>query len=238
MTVNPFGSHQAFRKRRAVCYAPHAVVMSQAVRHEFCGKWRAHVTFGHQIANVYLGARVQAEQDELSNLMRESLSGDANAYRRALKLLTPKLRASVHKALVRCGRGGEAAEDIVQETLLAIHLKRATWDPALPVEPWARAIARYKMIDFLRRKGERLHEDIADFADVVPEPGGEAGQSIAIRSMLQRLPQRDRDIVEQMTVEGASARETGERLGMNEGAVRVALHRALKSLAVLVRGET
>jgi RNA polymerase sigma-70 factor (ECF subfamily) len=153
-----------------------------------------------------------------------------------LALLTPSLRSGVKAALARCGRSGAAAEDIVQETLLAIHLKRATWDPAQPVEPWARAIARYKTIDFLRRRGERVHADIADFAETLPDHGsGGEDQAISIQTMLARLAPRDRDIVESMTVEGASARDTGARLGMNEGAVRVALHRALKSLAALAR---
>jgi RNA polymerase sigma-70 factor (ECF subfamily) len=168
--------------------------------------------------------------------MRAGLNGDAAAYRRALTLLAPLLRRGVRSALARCGRSGDAAEDIVQETLLAIHLKRGTWDAAQPLEPWAHAIARYKMIDFMRRKGERVHADIADFAETLPDYSSSGGeQAMSIQTMLGQLPARDRDIVESMTVQGATARETGERLGLNEGAVRVALHRALKSLAAMVR---
>lgn len=168
--------------------------------------------------------------------MRSGLAGDAAAYRRALTLLSPLLRSSVRAALSRCGRGLDAAEDIVQESLLAIHLKRATWDPGQPVEPWARAIARYKMIDHLRRRGERVHVDIADFAETIAGPEDANAESLGMaRAMMALLPPRDRDIVESMAIQGASARETGEKLGMNEGAVRVALHRALKALAALNR---
>jgi RNA polymerase sigma-70 factor (ECF subfamily) len=182
------------------------------------------------------GAPVQTSLDELDRSMRASLSGDMTAYRRALTLLTPVLRASVRAGLARCGRGPDAVEDIVQETLLAVHLKRATWDPAQPVAPWARAIAKYKMIDFLRRRGERAHIDIADLAETLPEPEDASSDAIlASRMAMARLPARDRDIVESMAIEGASARETGDRLGLSEGAVRVALHRALKSLALLCR---
>lgn len=168
--------------------------------------------------------------------MRASLNGDAAAYRRALSLLAPLLRSSIRAGLARCGRGPEAAEDIVQEALLAIHLKRATWDPAQPVEPWARAIARYKMIDFLRRKGERAHVDIMDLSETLAGPEtADTGEAFSARAMVERLPQRDRAIVESMKIQGASARETGLQLGISEGAVRVALHRALKSLAAMCR---
>lgn len=180
---------------------------------------------------------MQAPNGDLTALMRSGLAGDATAYRRALTMLTPLLRASVRAGLTRCGRSGDAAEDIVQETLMAIHLKRATWDPDQPVEPWARAIARFKMIDFLRRRGERVHADIADFSEVLAEPeDANAESAMVARTMMTRLPQRDREIVESMAIDGASARETGDKLGMSEGAVRVALHRALKSLAALCRG--
>jgi RNA polymerase sigma-70 factor, ECF subfamily len=175
-------------------------------------------------------------QDELNRTMRAGLNGDAAAYRRALHQLTPILRAAVRSGLARYGRGPEAVEDIVQETLLAIHLKRATWDQSQPVEPWARAIAKYKAIDFLRRRVERQHLDIADFADTLAQPDTQSSDAaFASRIAIARLPARDRDIVESMAIQGASAREMGDRLGLSEGAVRVALHRALKSLAVLCR---
>jgi RNA polymerase sigma-70 factor, ECF subfamily len=182
------------------------------------------------------GPRVQTPLDELDRSMRAALMGDAAAYRRALNLLTPLLRATVRAGLARCGRGPDAVEDIVQESLLAVHVKRATWDPAQPVAPWARAIAKYKLIDFLRRKGERAHVDIAEMADTLPEPEAPAADGVfAAQMAMTRLAPRDREIVESIAIQGSSARETGDRLGLSEGAVRVALHRALKSLAILCR---
>lgn len=173
---------------------------------------------------------------DLNASMRAGVAGDAAAYRRALTLVTPLLRALVRSGLARYGRGPSEIEDIVQEALLAIHLKRATWDMSQPVEPWARAIAKYKMIDFLRRKGQNGHIDIADVADTLPAPETASSDMVfASRRAMARLPARDRDIVESIAIQGASARETGDRLGLSEGAVRVALHRALKSLAVLCR---
>jgi RNA polymerase sigma-70 factor, ECF subfamily len=53
--------------------------------------------------------------------------------------------------------------------LLAIHLKRHTWDAAAPLGPWVRAIARNKLIDALRRRGRRVEIPIDDFADFLPD---------------------------------------------------------------------
>ncbi len=98
-----------------------------------------------------------------------------------------------------------------------------------------RAIAHYKLIDHLRRKGSREHLDIDDYSEVIAAPEGEnTGLRDAV-SLLANLPEKQRSIVEGMTIEGRSAREVGVALGMSEGAVRVALHRALKSLAHLYR---
>ncbi len=169
--------------------------------------------------------------EDLDSLMRAGNAGDAAAYRTLLHVLAGRLRISVRRALARMGRGTEEAEDIVQETLLAIHLKRHTWDDSQPLEPWARGIARYKMIDALRRRGYADHRPIDDFADVLSAPQTDEAGALAARDLLAKLPARDRQIVQAMSIEGRSAKEAGAALGMTEGAVRVALHRALKSLA-------
>jgi RNA polymerase sigma-70 factor (ECF subfamily) len=176
--------------------------------------------------------------DDLSALMRAARDGDDEAYRRLLGQLSVWLRGVARRGLVRAGRGIEESEDIVQETLLAMHLKRDSWDPAQPVEPWLAAIARHKLVDFLRRRGFHDHLDIDDQADILPAPEAEeAGASADARQMLAGLPERQRAIVTAISIEGQSARDTGLRLGMTEGAVRVVLHRALKALAVRYRKE-
>lgn len=171
-------------------------------------------------------------EDDLSQLMRTANRGDAAAYRRVLDGLAPMVRTIARRELRRFGRGPEDAEDVVQEVLLAVHLKRHTWDEGQPIEPWVRAIANYKTIDVLRRRRFREHlpiDDVheSDLVAVVPR-GTEALESA---DLLASLPERQRQIVQGVAVEGWSAREMGDRLGMNEGAVRVSLHRALKVLA-------
>lgn len=171
--------------------------------------------------------------DDWAGLMRAANNGDAAAYNRLLTSLAPAIRAVARRGLGRAGLAAEEAEDIVQETLLAIHLKRHTWDPALPLGPWVRAIARNKLIDAFRRRGRRNHVPIddvvetlaADTAEHTPLPG-------RLDAHLQSLPDRQRSVVQAISLDGASIRETATRLGMSEGAVRVALHRGLAALSV------
>src|SRR5438552_15627976 len=105
--------------------------------------------------------------------MRAAIGGDASAYNRLLTKLAPAIRSAARRGLGRAGAAIEEAEDVVQETLLAIHLKRHTWDPSLPLGPWVRAIARNKIIDSLRRRGHRDHVPIDDVIDTLSGQEGE-----------------------------------------------------------------
>jgi RNA polymerase sigma-70 factor (ECF subfamily) len=176
--------------------------------------------------------------DDLSALMRLARKGDDEAYRQLLGQVAVWLRGVARRGLARAGHGMEDCEDIVQETLLVMHLKRDSWDETQPLEPWLRAIARHKLVDQLRRRGFRQHVDIDDYAETLAAPqAAEAAASAEARHMLASLGERQRHIVEAISIEGRSARDVGQRLGMSEGAVRVALHRALKALAAAYRRE-
>jgi RNA polymerase sigma-70 factor (ECF subfamily) len=176
---------------------------------------------------------MRASRDEdWDQLMRLANRGDAIAYARFLHAITPVLRGIVRAR--GAGLGAETREDIVQEVLLAIHLKRQTWREEDPIRPWIYAIARYKVIDAFRARGTRIDLPIEDFAEVLPAPSG-ADPTVEsdLRRMIARLDPRAADIVRSIGLEGASIAETGRRLDMTDGAVRVALHRALKRLAAL-----
>lgn len=174
--------------------------------------------------------------EDLSTLMRAANRGDSAAYRRLLETLTPNLRAFVRRGLTRANRAIADAEDIVQETLLAMHLKRHTWDERQPLEPWLKAIAHHKLIDALRRKGFRDSVPIEDYLELPADPPSSEDLTPGeCADLLARLPERQRLIVQGISIEGHSAREMGDRLGMTEGAVRVALHRALRALAQVCR---
>jgi RNA polymerase sigma-70 factor (ECF subfamily) len=146
------------------------------------------------------------------------------------------LRAAARRGLARAGQPVDQAEDIVQEILLAVHLKRHTWDPDAALAPWLFAIARNKLIDALRRRGRRIFVNIDDFAETLAgEPAAETVSAREVTSHLDTLPARQRDVVTSIAVDSTSIKATAAKLNMSEGAVRVALHRGLASLAGRMR---
>jgi RNA polymerase sigma-70 factor (ECF subfamily) len=181
---------------------------------------------------------VRGRDDEWTDLMRSANAGDGVAYHRLLKSIAPVLRAGARRGLVRAGQPANQAEDIVQDILLAVHLKRNTWDASAPFAPWLFAIARNKLIDALRRRGRRVFVDIDDFAETIAsEPPTETLPAAEVATHLAGLPPRQRDVLQSIAVDSASIKETASRLSMTEGAVRVALHRGLSSLAMKLRSE-
>jgi RNA polymerase sigma factor (sigma-70 family) len=178
-------------------------------------------------------------EEEWAILMRAAISGDVAAYRRFLGAVAPFLRATARRGLARSSESGSDAEDIVQEVLLAIHLKRHTWDPGRPIGPWIAAIARNKAIDTLRRRGHHIEIPIEDVIDHLPvEPAVDSADARDLDRMMGTLNDRQRDIIRSISLNGGSIREVADRLHMTEGAVRVTLHRALKALAVLYRSDS
>jgi RNA polymerase sigma-70 factor (ECF subfamily) len=176
---------------------------------------------------------VSERDSDWAGLMRAAINGDAAAYNRLLTSLAPAIRSVARRGLGRAGLAAEDAEDVVQETLLAIHLKRHTWDPSLPLGPWVRAIARNKLIDAIRRRGRGSYVPIDDVVDTLASDAGEQTPLPGkLDAHLQSLPDRQRSVVRAISLEGASIRETAARLNMSEGAVRVALHRGLTALSV------
>ena len=179
---------------------------------------------------------MRESEDEWTGLMRLAISGDSAAYQRLLKAVAPVLRAGARRGLARAGQPIDQSEDVVQDILLAVHLKRHTWDVNAPFAPWLFAIARNKLIDALRRRGRRVFVNIDDFAESIPdEPAAETVSANEIAALLQTLPPRQREVLQSIAVESASIRDTAAKFSMSEGAVRVALHRALTSLTAKLR---
>src|SRR5258707_282450 len=163
--------------------------------------------------------------------MRRGNAGDSGAYHRLLKAITPFLRGVRRQRLARAGQPVDQSEDIVQEILLAVHLKRLPWAACAPFSPWLFAIARNKLVDALRRRGRRIFVNIEDFTEtIVSEPVAETVPATDVTAHLQGLPRRQRDVLLSIAVESISIRATAAKLAMSEGAVRVALHRGLANL--------
>ena len=181
---------------------------------------------------------MRGRDDEWTDLMRSANAGDGVAYHRLLKSVTPVLRAGARRGLARAGQPPDQAEDIVQEILIAVHLKRHTWDSNAAFAPWLFAIARNKLIDALRRRGRRVFVNIDDFAEVIPsaEPAETLPPS-EVATHLAGLPTRQREVLQSIAVESVSIKDTAKKMAMSEGAVRVALHRGLAKLAASLRKE-
>ena len=179
---------------------------------------------------------MRGHEDDWTGLMRAANAGDQGAYQRLLKAVVPVLRAAARRGLARAGQPIDQAEDIVQDILLAVHLKRHTWDETAPFAPWLFAIARNKLIDALRRRGRRVFVNIDDFAELIPsEPEAETLPAGEVAKHLETLPKRQREVLQSIAVDSASIKDTASKLSMSEGAVRVALHRGLSALAARMR---
>jgi RNA polymerase sigma-70 factor (ECF subfamily) len=162
--------------------------------------------------------------------MRAAQAGSSEAYVRLLTALSTSLRRLAAAELRRFGLPQPDAEDVLQEILLALHLKRHTWRSDRPFVPWLRAIARHKLVDFVRRRSRRSELPIEDFADVFHAESSEPEIYAPVEQLLGSLPRRQREVVEELALSGTSVADTALKLKMSRGAVYVAFHRALAAL--------
>src|SRR5262245_41318617 len=167
--------------------------------------------------------------------MKRSLAGDAAAHRALLTLLAPALRAYFRRRT----HGNHAdAEDLVQETLLAIHLKRETFDVSAAVTAWVFAIARHKLSDWYRRRRSKPLEQL-DTADTdtlfVDDDKENATAGDDVTRLLDELSSKQATAIRCMKLEELSAAETAARTGQSVAAVKVDVHRGLRKLISRMR---
>jgi len=176
----------------------------------------------------------------LRPLWQRAQDGDEAAYRAALERMAVRLRAYLRR---RMQAWPDEVEDLVQETLLALHLQRGTWDASLPVSAWMLAIARHKLIDLWRRHGRRA----ADFASIDElqdheAPSVDDGEGQAARRdlgvLLREIPPAQREAIVLTKIEGLTVAEVSVRTGASVAAVKVQVHRGLRKLAERVRKTT
>jgi len=178
---------------------------------------------------------MQRNEQTLRALMQASLAGDAVAHGALLQGLLPVLRSYFSRRL--SGRT-DLVEDLVQEVLIAVHEKRATYDVARPFGAWLFAIARYKMIDHFRRGGSR--EFSLDGLEDVAAPTDEFDASdarIDLNALLATLSPKQAEAIRSTHLEGLSVAETAERQKMTVSDVKVSVHRGLRALAAKIRGD-
>ncbi|MFC5422330.1 sigma-70 family RNA polymerase sigma factor [Bosea eneae] len=185
--------------------------------------------------------------DELETQLRPvflaALAGDAAAYRLFLDAISVRLRGYLRGMLARAGRHEPSEiEDVLQETLLALHLSQHTYDRTSPVTAWAHAIARYKLIDHLRRSGRHagslpLDDEAYQLAD--PTGGAASEARLDLERAMATLPERTRRLIDRVKLQGGSIAEAAQAAGMTETAAKVAIHRGLQAMARFLsrRGE-
>lgn len=180
-----------------------------------------------------------ANETELKNLMLRGLGGDESSYRMLLEQLSHYLRGYFRAKLTQAGYGPSEAEDLLQEVLMAIHTRRHTYDPSELFTPWMHAIARYKLIDYLRRtKGARAAVGIDDAEEIAAADAHVAAESSHdLQKLLGQIPGKMRQAIQSVKIDGLSVAEAAKRDGMSESAVKVNVHRGLKALAALVARE-
>lgn len=168
---------------------------------------------------------------ELKGLMLAGLDGDAAAHAALLHALVPLLR-SFYGHRMRSAR--EDVEDLVQETLIAIHTRRESFDRSRPFTAWLYAVARYRMVDYFRRRREPVPLDDLDLAAEGFEDASAA--SMDVDALLGTLSPKQAHAIRATHVEGKTAAEAAADAGLSVSDVKVSVHRGLKALVARIRG--
>lgn len=183
------------------------------------------------------GGESEAER-RLTALLDASIKGDKHAYRRFLDELARHLRIRLRKHL---WQQDADVEDLVQEVLVAVHKGLDTFRPDVPLTAWISAIVRYKLADYFRANArhcalfEPLDDDV-DAAAASPLDSLEARRDLA--RLLDTLPPSQREPIEHTKLWGMSVAETATTTGLSQSAVKVGVHRGLKTLAAKIRRNT
>lgn len=176
---------------------------------------------------------MRADEGQLRTWMIGGLNGDAAAHESLLRALVPLLRAFYRRRMA-CGQ--DDIEDMVQETLIAVHTRRATWDRDRAFTAWLFAIARYKMIDQFRRA--RRTVPIEGLEDILVAEGFESASNarLDIDGLLDTLPAKQARAIRATRLHGASVAEAALADGIGESDVKVSVHRGLKALGARIAG--
>lgn len=172
-----------------------------------------------------------AHEETMRDLMRRSQAGDKQAYAVLLEQTGSWLARFFARKIA-----ADAVDDLVQDTLISLHRKRASYDPSRPFLPWVAAIARYRWVDRLRQTYRHAADELQDqqsegsHEDVV-------GAKISINRLLTLLPEGQALAIRLVKIEGLSISEACVKCGQSEALVKVNIHRGLKKLAALIESE-
>ncbi len=181
------------------------------------------------VARLPTPARAPMADADWSLWMAAAQAGNSAVYHRLLTEAGAWLRRYFARRLPP-----GLVDDAVQDTLMAVHEKRHTYDPARPFGPWLAAIARHKWIDRLRAMraapAEALSEDIP-----VPDHGDRVSAARSLEALLGTLKPAQSDVIRLVKLDGLSIEEAARRTGQSPSLVKVNIHRGLGRLAAFVR---
>jgi len=180
------------------------------------------------------GVPGRASEAQLKQWMIGGLDGDARSQQALLTALVPLLRSFFGRRLAGTA---DDVEDLVQETLIAIHTRRATYDRDRPFTAWAYAVARYKMIDHLRRR--RQHVSFEGLEEILVSEGFEDAVTarMDVDALLGGISPKQARAIRQTKIDGLSVAEAADSAGISESDVKVSVHRGLKALADRLKGK-
>lgn len=176
---------------------------------------------------------MESLETRLKMLMVAGLAGSAPAHRLLLEAAAKRLRRYFAG---RLGTDCADLEDLVQETLVAMHRRRASYDPALPFTSWLHAIARYKLIDHLRRRGIRKQVPLEDAGSIAaPDDFGPSLAAMDVERLLAELPEKHRAAIQLTRIDGHSVAEAAAIAGQSQSGIKIGIYRGIRRLAERVK---
>ncbi|EJL31879.1 sigma-70 family RNA polymerase sigma factor [Novosphingobium sp. AP12] len=154
--------------------------------------------------------------------------GHGGAYHRLLGEMSEWLTRYFQRRLPP----GEV-DDAVQETLLAVHRRRHTYDPQYPLAPWLAAIAKNKWVDQLRSLGRRPLGELTDEMAVGDHEASVVSSSV-LATLLDQLRPAQAQAILLVKVQGYSVEDASAQIGLSPSAVKMNIHRGLQRLTAII----
>ena len=170
--------------------------------------------------------------DRWDKLMTAAQSGNGGAYNRLLTEVAAWLQRYYARRLP-----ASHVDDVVQEALVAIHLKRHTYEPERPFLAWMTGIARYKWIDRLRSTTRDRFDPIDGIEVPVEDHASAVSGRMDVQKLLTQLKPAQADVIRLVKVEGYSIQEASAATGQSIALVKVNIHRGIARLASTIDGD-
>jgi len=172
-----------------------------------------------------------ANEETFRHLMIKAQGGDRLCYSSLLIECEKWLRRYYARKI-----NPATIDDLVQETLISVHRKRASYDPDRAFLPWLAAIGRYRWIDSLRKIYRHEHDQL--YEEMVADPQDEdVTAKVSLERLLGMIPQKQADVISLVKIEGLSIVEASAKTGQSESLVKVNIHRGLKKMSALIESE-